>query len=78
MHLIGTQTLKNIAIKIKKKFKNRFEFYNRKFSDIDKIKLPKNINAIIYDLGFSYSQIKNKSKGLSFNHKGKTKYENGV
>ena len=32
---------KNIAIKIKKKFKNRFEFYNRKFSDIDKIKLPK-------------------------------------
>ena len=68
---------KNIAIKIKKKFKNRFEFYNRKFSDIDKIKLPKNINAIIYDLGFSYSQIKNKSKGLSFNHKGKLNMKMG-
>ncbi len=68
---------KNIAIKFKKKFKNRFEFYNKKFSDIDTIKLPKTINGIIFDLGFSYNQIKDKSKGLSFNHKGKLNMKMG-
>ncbi len=61
----------DIAIKFKQKFKNRFEFYNKKFSDIDRVKLPKIINGVIFDLGFSYNQIKDKSKGLSFNHLGK-------
>ena len=32
---------KSIAIKFKQKFKDRFEFYNKKFSEIDCIKLPK-------------------------------------
>ena len=32
---------KTIAIKFKKKFKDRFDFHNRKFSDLDKIRLPK-------------------------------------
>ena len=68
---------KNIAIKFKQKFKSRFEFYNKKFSDIDKVKLPKIINGIIFDLGFSYNQIKDKSKGLSFNHKGKLNMKMG-
>ena len=60
-----------IADKIKTKFKNRFEFYNKKFSEIDIIKTKENIKGIIFDLGFSYDQIKDSSKGLSFNHKGK-------
>ena len=67
----------NIAIKFKQKFKNRFEFYNKKFSDIDSIKLPKTINGIIFDLGFSYNQIKDISKGLSFNHSGKLNMKMG-
>ncbi len=66
-----------VAIKFKQKFKNRFEFHNKKFSEIDSIKLPKKINGIIFDLGFSYSQIKDKSKGLSFNHKGKLNMKMG-
>ena len=65
------------AIKFKQKFKNRFEFHNKKFSEIDSIKLPKKIDGIIFDLGFSYSQIKDKSKGLSFNHKGKLNMKMG-
>ena len=68
---------KNIAIKFKQKFKNRFEFYNKKFSDIDSVKLPKNIDGIIFDLGFSYNQIKDKSKGLSFNHTGQLNMKMG-
>ena len=68
---------KNIAIKFKQKFKNRFEFYNKKFSDIDSIKLPKIIDGIIFDLGFSYNQIKDESKGLSFNHSGQLNMKMG-
>ena len=66
-----------IAAKLKKKFKERFKFYNKKFSEIDKIKLPKKINAIIFDLGFSYNQIKDNSKGLSFDYKGKLNMKMG-
>ena len=67
----------NFAIKFKKKFKNRFEFHNIKFSEIDKINLPKKIDGIIFDLGFSYSQIKDKYKGLSFNHTGRLNMKMG-
>tara|TARA_B100000123_G_scaffold202268_1_gene152206 strand:- start:203 stop:1207 length:1005 start_codon:yes stop_codon:yes gene_type:complete len=69
---------KTIAINFKKKFKDRFDFHNRKFSDLDKIRLPKKINGIIFDLGFSYSQIKDYSKGLSFNSKGKLNMKMGL
>ena len=68
---------KNIAKKLKKKFNNRFEFHNKKFSEIDSIKLPKKINGIIFDLGFSYKQIKDKKKGLSFDHVGKLNMKMG-
>ena len=68
---------KKVANKLKQKFKDRFEFYNKKFSDIDSVKLPKIINGIIFDLGFSYDQIKDESKGLSFNHTGKLNMKMG-
>ena len=68
---------KNIAKKLKKKFNNRFEFHNKKFSEIDSIKLPKKISGIIFDLGFSYKQIKDKKKGLSFDHVGKLNMKMG-
>ena len=66
-----------IAKKLKVKFKNRFEFYNKKFSEIDTIKTSERIQGIIFDLGFSYSQIKDSSKGLSFNDKGKLNMKMG-
>ena len=67
-----------MQLNLKKKFKDRFDFHNRKFSDLDKIRLPKKINGIIFDLGFSYSQIKDYSKGLSFNSKGKLNMKMGL
>ena len=60
-----------IADKFKSKFKDRFEFYNKKFSEIDSINYNERIKGIIFDLGFSLNQIKDSSKGLSFDHKGK-------
>ena len=61
----------NVAKKFKNEFKDRFEFFNKKFSEIDTIPNKGKINGIIFDLGFSYDQIKDLSKGLSFNFKGK-------
>ena len=65
------QKSKLIANKFKKKFKDRFEFYNKRFSEIDLIKTSDQIKGIVFDLGFSFNQIKDPSKGLSFNYKGK-------
>ena len=64
------QKSKLIADEFKKKFKDRFEFYNKRFSEIDLIRTSDQIKGIIFDLGFSYDQIKDSSKGLSFNYKG--------
>ena len=64
------QKSKLIAEKFKKKFKDRFEFYNKRFSEIDLIRTSDQIKGIVFDLGFSYDQIKDPSKGLSFNYKG--------
>ncbi len=52
------------------KYKKRFKFYNKKFSDIDQIK-EDNIKAIIFDLGYSLNQISDLNRGISFNSKGK-------
>ena len=71
------QKSKLIADEFKKKFKNRFEFYNKKFSDIDLIRTSDQIKGIIFDLGFSYDQIKDSSKGLSFNYKGRLNMKMG-
>ena len=71
------QKSREIADKLKRKFKDRFEFYNKKFSEIDVIKTQDKINDIIFDLGFSYNQIKDSSKGLSFNFKGKLNMKMG-
>ena len=67
-----------VAEEFKKKYQNRFEFKNIKFSEISN--LDKNINnlkGIIFDLGYSTTQIKDESKGLSFNSKGKLNMKMG-
>ena len=70
---------KIVAEKIKQDHKDRFFFYNKKFSEIDKIEIKKNkIKAILFDLGYSYLQIKDPSKGLSFDAKGKLNMRLGL
>ena len=56
---------------ILKKFKERFIFKNKKFSRLEDLKLKnENIRGVIFDLGYSYAQIKDQKKGLSFNFDG--------
>ena len=56
---------------ISKNFQERFIFKNKKFSQLEDLKLKdENIKGIIFDLGYSYSQIKDYKKGLSFHSNG--------
>ncbi len=65
--------------KLQKKYDKRFKFYNLKFSQIDQIKLKNHkIKGIIFDLGYSFNQIKNSQKGLSFFDKGKLNMRMGI
>ena len=68
-----------IVSQFKKKYPRRFEFENRKFSEILNIdKNIENIKGIIFDLGYSTTQIKDPKKGLSFNDKGKLNMQMGL
>ncbi len=70
---------KNLADEISKKFQDRFYFKNKKFSQLNDLKLKsEKIKGIIFDLGFSYTQIKDSSKGLSFNFKGDLNMKMGL
>ena len=56
-----------VSSNLKKKFGKRFLFENKKFSNLGELKLNnENVKSIIFDLGFSYTQIKDKTQGLSF------------
>ena len=67
------------AKKILEKFENRFLFKNIKFSQITNLKLKdENIKGIVFDLGYSYSQIKDPKKGLSFDYTGKLNMKMGI
>ena len=68
-----------IALELKKKFKNRFIFNNKKFSEINTIDIKnEKIKGIIFDLGYSYTQIKDANKGLSFNSTGELDMRMGL
>ena len=70
---------KKEADKISKEFQNRFIFKNKKFSELQNLKLKnKKIRGIIFDLGYSYTQIKDETKGLSFNSTGKLNMQMGL
>ena len=61
-----------IINQFKKKYQGRFDFENKKFSEIlNTEKKINNLKGIIFDLGYSTTQIKDPKKGLSFNSKGK-------
>ena len=70
-------SVNSIAAKFKSNYKKRFEFYNRKFSEINQIK-KKDIKGIIFDLGYSFNQISNLNRGLSFKSKGKLDMRMGL
>ena len=56
---------------IKEKFPDRFLFKNLRFSMLNNLKLKnENIKGIVFDLGYSFTQIKDPKKGLSFNSQG--------
>ena len=67
------------AIQLKNKFDDRFLFKNIKFSQLHNLKLKnENVKGIIFDLGYSYVQIKDPKKGLSFESKGNLNMQMGL
>ena len=67
-----------IALDLKKRFKERFSFHNIKFSQIKDLNLKDEIKGIIFDLGYSLTQIKDLSTGLSFDSKGELNMKMGL
>ena len=67
------------ATEIQNKFENRFLFKNIKFSELNNLKLKnENIKGVIFDLGYSYTQIKDPKKGLSFETIGELNMKMGI
>ena len=66
------------AEEIKKEFEGRFLFKNIKFSELNNLKVKnENIKGVIFDLGYSYNQIKDPKKGLSFDAVGELNMKMG-
>ena len=67
------------ALEIKEKYEDRFLFKNIKFSQIKNLKLKnENIKGVMFDLGYSYTQIKDPKKGLSFETIGELNMKMGI
>ena len=67
------------ANQIKNKFENRFIFKNIRFSQLNNLKLKnEDIKSVIFDLGYSYTQIKDPKKGLSFKSLGSLNMQMGL
>ena len=70
---------KEIANNFKRNFKDRFNFNNKKFSEVINLKYKiDNLKGIIFDLGYSTNQIKDLKKGLSFNSIGELNMKMGL
>ena len=59
----------SIAKKLEEEFKNRFKFFQIKFSQIHKVLKKKEVDIIIFDLGLSSIQLNNLNRGFSFKSK---------
>ena len=67
------------AEEIRNQFEDRFLFKNIKFSELNNLKLKnENIKGVIFDLGYSYTQIKDPKKGLSFESIGELNMKMGI
>ena len=70
---------KKIADIILKNYHGRFLFKNKKFSQIEDLKIKnENIKGVIFDVGYSYTQIKDPTKGLSFYSTGELNMRMGI
>ena len=70
---------KTKAEEFEKEFEDRFLFKNIKFSELNNLKLKnENIKGVIFDLGYSYTQIKDPKKGLSFRAVGELNMKMGI
>ena len=70
---------KEKANKLKENFEDRFIFKNIKFSQLNNLKLKsEDIKGVIFDLGYSYTQIKDPKKGLSFQSSGSLNMQMGL
>ena len=68
-----------VAYKFKEKFEDRFKFKNMKFSQLKNLKLKnENVRGVLFDLGCSFTQIKDPNKGLSFDSIGKLNMQLGL
>tara|TARA_B100000886_G_scaffold297768_1_gene225615 strand:- start:6177 stop:7184 length:1008 start_codon:yes stop_codon:yes gene_type:complete len=67
----------SIAQNLKQQFKTRFQFYQAKFSKIEKI-LKENVDTIIFDLGLSSIQLNDFKRGFSFRSKEKLDMKMGL
>tara|TARA_B110000238_G_scaffold199738_1_gene247579 strand:+ start:276 stop:1274 length:999 start_codon:yes stop_codon:yes gene_type:complete len=73
-----SESLRN-AKETQNKFEDRFLFKNIKFSQLSNLKLKnENIKGVIFDLGYSYTQIKDFKKGLSFDFVGDLNMKMGI
>ena len=67
------------ANQLRNKFEDRFLFKNIKFSQLNNLKLKnESIKGVIFDLGYSYTQIKDSRKGLSFQSEGNLNMQMGL
>ena len=67
------------ANQIKLNFEDRFIFKNIKFSQLNNLKLKnEDVKGVIFDLGYSYTLIKDPKKGLSFQSKGNLNMQMGL
>ena len=67
------------ANQLKDKFEDRFLFKNIKFSQLNNLKFKnENVKGVVFDLGYSYTQIKDPKKGLSFQSKGNLNMQMGL
>ena len=71
------KSVKAKAEKFLYKYKQRFKFYNIKFSQINKIS-NKDLKGVIFDLGYSLKQISDLNRGISFKSKGKLDMRMGI
>ena len=73
------QITKKYADTLKNKFPKRFNFFQEKFSNINKV-LPSDLNpkAIIFDLGLSSFQLFDQDRGFSFKSKNFLNMEMGI
>ena len=70
---------KKVALKLEEKFEDRFKFKNIKFSQLKNLKLKnENVRGVLFDLGYSFTQIKDPDKGLSFDSIGKLNMQLGL